>query len=44
MEDIREFERETQILLQKKYGGGEDDDDGNGNIYFFVRLSHCPGS
>lgn len=30
MEAIREFERETQILLQKKFGLDGDDEDGDG--------------
>lgn len=34
MEDIREFERETQLLLQRKMGesGEDDDEDGKFNI------------
>lgn len=38
MEAIREFERETQILLQKKFGGDDDDEDGDGenDCYFSI--------
>lgn len=31
MEDIREFERETQLLLQQKFGGNESDNENGGN-------------
>lgn len=35
MENVREFERETQLLLQKKMGldGGDDDEDGKFNTF-----------
>lgn len=36
MEAIREFERETQLLLQKKFGADDDDDDGDGIIYISI--------
>lgn len=38
MEAIREFERETQILLQKKFGLDADDEDGDGNHTFSINL------
>lgn len=35
MEDIREFERETQLLLQRKMGLDAEDEDEDGKIFFF---------
>lgn len=34
MEDIREFERETQLLLQRKMGLDAEDEDEDGKINF----------
>lgn len=40
MEDIREFERETQLLLQRKMGldGEDEDEDGKINLHKSDRL------
>lgn len=34
MEDIREFERETQLLLQRKMGSDGEDEDEDGKKIF----------
>lgn len=41
MEDIREFERETQLLLQRKMGldGEDEDEDGKREILLFVCIN-----
>lgn len=38
MEDIREFERETQLLLQRKMGLDAEDEDEDGKINLHNRL------
>lgn len=44
MEDIRNFERETQLLLQSKFGSkdtdGEDNDDGKRQLISFPYCSN----
>lgn len=41
MENIREFERETQILLQRKMGldSGDDDEDGKFSVHHHLKIN-----